>query len=478
MTDLRRRIPSVDTLLASDPFAPLLDAHGRPRVTESLRRVQEAVRERLAAGSSGSEPPESWALDDPEWYAGRVDEQLADAGRPSLRGVINATGVVLHTNLGRAPLAEGARQAMLDAADYVTLEYDPETGSRGSRHDHCVGLLRDLTGAEAALVVNNNAAAVVLALNTLADGRDALISRGELVEIGGSFRIPEIMERSGARMREVGSTNRTHLQDYRDGLSGDVAMILKVHRSNFRVEGFTKDVDTSDLADLAREAGVPLVHDLGSGALIDFTDLGLPAETTAGEALRSGAEVVTLSGDKLLGGPQAGIILGRTELLGRMQANPLYRALRCDKLTLAALAATLGLYRDGRALAEIPVLRMLAAAPAALRERAEALVRALMRDGVDAVAVEAEGAVGGGAYPGVALPGTAVAVACPRGADALARRLREGDPAVVGRVREDRLLLDPRTVPPQRDGAVVRAVVEAMRAEAEVAAGASPERDG
>lgn len=458
MTDPRRRIPSVEALLDSAPFRALVEESGRPMVIEAVRAVQDRLRERLAVGDG---TPEGGELEDEAWYAARVRERLAETRRPSLRGVINATGVVLHTNLGRAPLAEAARHALLEAADYASLEYDLERGERGSRHDHCVGLLTELTGAESALVVNNNAAAVVLALNTLAEGRAVLISRGELVEIGGSFRVPEIMARSGCRMREVGSTNRTHLDDFRQALADDVAVILKVHRSNFRVEGFTAEVVAAELAGLARDAHVPLVHDLGSGALLDMTALGLPAEPSARQAVDAGADVVTMSGDKLLGGPQAGIVVGRQDLLARMRQNPLCRALRCDKLTLAALEATLGLYRDDRARSEIPVLRMLGATAADLRTRAEALSQQLQDAGVDAEPVPASAAVGGGAYPGVALPGTAVAVAFGGSIDELARRLRRGSPPVVGRIRDGKLLLDLRTVSPEREDALVGAVVEA-----------------
>ena len=483
MTDPRRVIPSVDTLLAAPSFGILVEQHGRGRVSEGIRRVQEAVR---------ADPPDPVPAA-AGWYAERVRVQLERSARPSLRRVINATGVVLHTNLGRAPLAEAAMRAMAEVAGYATLEYDVEVGGRGSRHDHCAGLLRELTGAESAVVVNNNAAAVVLVLDTLARGRPAVISRGELVEIGGSFRVPEIMARSGAIMREVGSTNRTHVADYRDALRGvdpegpagadgseeAAGLVLKVHRSNFRVEGFTAEVEAAELAGVTRAAGVPLVHDLGSGALVDLTEIGLPAETTAREALEAGADVVTLSGDKLLGGPQAGIILGRADLVERIRFNPLCRAVRCDKMTLAALEATLALYRDGRAFSEIPVLRMLAATPESLRKRADGIASRLRSEGLIAEVVPASGAVGGGAYPGVELRGSAVAVAGVAGGtgedegtaeadgpgsgspDALAEALRRGDPPVIGRIHEGRLLLDPRTISKEDKTALVAVVVAA-----------------
>ena len=393
-----------------------------------------------------------------------VSTRIRRASRPSLRRVINATGVVIHTNLGRAPLSGAAVDAVLEAAGYASLEMDLESGARGSRHAHCIGLLRELTGAEAALVVNNNAAAVVLAVHTLARGRDVLVSRGELVEIGGSFRVAEMIERSGGRLREVGATNRTHARDFQEALGPDTGLILRVHRSNFRVEGFTAEVPPADLAGIGRRAGVPVVHDLGSGLLLDLARFGLPAETTAREALEQGADLVTMSGDKLLGGPQAGILLGRAALVERLRANPLSRALRPDKLILAALEATLALYRDpGRAPDAVPVLAMLTAPAAELHERASRLAAALRQAGAEVLA--STSAVGGGALPGVELP-TWVVVVPPAadGADAAARRLRTGDPPVVARVRDRARHLDVRTVRPGEEAALVRAVLEAVAA--------------
>jgi L-seryl-tRNA(Ser) seleniumtransferase len=456
MTDPRRRIPAIDTLLAAPVFQPLVERAGRARVVEALRAIQASVRRSLDGAAH--------AADDPGWYADLVTKRLDADDRPSLRPVINATGVVLHTNLGRAPLAHAARRAVADAAGCCTLEFDLASGARGSRHDHCVGLLRELTGAEAALVVNNNAAAVVLALNTLALDAEVIVSRGELVEIGGSFRVPEIMARSGARMREVGATNRTHPADYKDALGARTGLILKVHRSNFSLQGFTAEVGMAELAGLAREAGVPVVHDLGSGALMDLTTLGLPAEPTARQALEAGADVVTLSGDKLLGGPQAGILLGRSDLIDRIRRNPLCRAMRCDKLTLAALEATLALYRDpDRARHGIPVLAMLGANAEALARRAAELAARIRDGGGRASTAPATSAVGGGAMPGVELPTTVVVLAPgAEGADGLARRLREASTPVVARVRDGAVLLDPRTVDGGDEDALVEAVVAAM----------------
>ncbi|MEX2180266.1 MAG: L-seryl-tRNA(Sec) selenium transferase, partial [Gemmatimonadaceae bacterium] len=345
------------------------------------------------------------------------------------------------------------------AAGYSNLEYDVDAGARGSRYTHCVALLRELTGAEDALVVNNNAGALVLALNALAAGRGVIISRGELVEIGGSFRIPEIMERSGARLVEVGTTNRTHVSDYEDALQGDAGAIMKVHRSNFAMEGFVAEVEPRALATLAAARGVPLIHDLGSGLLIPLDELGLTGEPTAGEAVRAGATLVTMSGDKLLGGPQAGIVLGTAAAVARLRDNPLARALRVDKLTLAALEATLALYRDpARARRDIPVLAMLATPLTDLRRRAGAL-RERIGGGVEVV--ESEGSVGGGAFPNVRIP--SVALAFPAPAEALEQRLRRGEPAVIGRIVDGKLRLDVRTVLPDEDDTLVAAVVAALR---------------
>lgn len=455
MTDRRRQIPAIDTLLTEPAIERLVERAGRNRVVEVLRSIQADVRQHP--------DPADEAVGDPAWYAEVVAAHLDAADQPSLRPVINATGVVLHTNLGRAPLADAARRAVAAVARYGTLEYDLVSGTRGSRHDHCTGLLRELTGAEAALVVNNNAAAVVLALNTLARDAEAVVSRGELVEIGGSFRVPEIMARSGARLHEVGATNRTHPSDYRDAIGPETGLILKVHRSNFRLEGYTAEVSAQELAALAREAARPLVHDLGSGALLDLASIGLPGEPTARQALEDGADVVTLSGDKLLGGPQAGIVLGRADLVDRMRRNPLCRAVRCDKLTLAALEATLALYRDPeRARREIPVLVMLAMSTEELARRAEALAARIRAAGVQATTAPAASAVGGGAMPGVELA-TTVVVLPPgeAGADELAGRLRAGPTAVIARVRDGAVLLDPRTVDPAEEHAMVEAVLAA-----------------
>ncbi len=460
MSDARRQIPAVDRLLASAAFEPILAHEPRGLVVLAVQQVQAELRTLLAAGGdAGSQ------THDAAWYALRVSAALENIRRPSLRPVINATGVVLHTNLGRAPLADAALRAVQRTArDYSNLEFDLERGTRGSRYVHCAELLTRLTGAEAALVVNNNAAALVLALNTLARGRSAVISRGELVEIGGSFRVPEIMARAGVNMCEVGATNRTHLADYRDALGQDCALILKVHQSNFRIEGFTSDVSIAALEPVAKERGVPLLHDLGSGLLIASEDLGLPYEPTPMDSLRAGADIVTLSGDKLLGGPQAGLLLGRRDLIESMRANPLCRALRVDKLTLAALEATLALYLEPeRARREIPTLRMLTLTEAELRERAERLTAALRAEDIPAEAVAADSAVGGGAFPALALPTWVVRIGDDGfSASRLEHRLRTGQPPVVARVADGRVLVDPRTVMAEEEEALLNAVRAAV----------------
>lgn len=435
MTDRRRKLPSVNALLERDAIRALLGSAPRSVVVD-------AVRATVAQARSGAAIPRS----DTEWAAA-ISATLERAQRPSLRRVINATGVVLHTNLGRAPLARAAIDAMESAAaGYTNLEYDIESGARGSRYDHCVALLCALTGAEDALVVNNNAAALVLALNTLAADRGVVISRGELVEIGGSFRIPEIMERSGARLIEIGTTNRTHLADYETALDGDVGAVMKVHRSNFAMEGFVAEVEPRALAQLLAPRGVPLVHDLGSGLLIPLDEIGLAGEPTAASAVRTGAALVTMSGDKLLGGPQAGIIVGAGEMIRRLRKNPLLRSLRVDKLTIAALEATLLLYRDpARAHREVPVLAMLSRSLGELRARAESL--RLMFPGI--TIVESEASVGGGAFPNARIP--SVALAIDGDVESLERRLRHGDPAVLGRIADGRLLIDLRAVQPSED---------------------------
>jgi L-seryl-tRNA(Ser) seleniumtransferase len=450
MTDRRRALPSVNALLEHEKIRDLLASTPRALVVEAVRGAIAAARD-----PSGSAP-----RDDADWVTA-VRERVSRAQRPSLRPVINATGVVLHTNLGRAPLARAAIEAMVAvSAGYSNLEYDLDAGARGSRYDHCAALLRELTGAEDALVVNNGAAALVLALDTLAEGREAVISRGELVEIGGSFRVHDIAARSRATLREVGATNRTHLADYTRAIGASTGALLKVHRSNFALEGYVAEAEVRELVPAAREHGIPIIHDLGSGLLMSLDELGLRGEPTVRDALAAGASVVTMSGDKLLGGPQAGLVLGDARCIAAMRRNPLARAFRVDRATLAALEATLALYRDPDvARREIPTLAMLATPVEQLRRRAERAHGELEGRGVRSSVVESTAAVGAGAFPTAELP--SVALALEGDAEHWSARLRAGDPPVVGRVRDDRLLLDLRTVPDDAVDTLVHAVVRA-----------------
>jgi len=436
------REPAVEELLASSPRAAVLSA---------VRASLEAARTRRAGA------PEDWA--------GDIAARLAGEGRAALRPVLNATGVVLHTNLGRAPLAQAAMDAITAVASgYSNLEFDLPTGTRGHRSDHCRSRLRRLTGAEDALVVNNAAGALLLALGAHAAGRDVLISRGELIEIGGSFRIPDILVRSGARLHEVGTTNRTHLDDYRRALEQSPAAILTVHRSNFEQRGFVSSPDPVALAELARQAGIPYLYDVGSGLLADLSPWGLTTEPRVTDALDAGADLVLFSGDKLLGGPQAGCLVGRHDLVAACARHPLARALRADKLTLAGLEATLALYDDPAvAIASIPVLRMLALSAEELERRASSLA-ALCPPVLRAVVEPGESAVGGGAFPGATLPTTLVALdAGALGPDGLALRLRIGDPPVVARVGGGRVLLDPRTLDEETYPLIARALGVALQ---------------
>jgi len=421
-----RDLPSVDELARE---------HADPLAIDAARAVLAKAREEIVAGV------------DPGDLAGRLRDELASTRRLRLRRVLNATGVIVHTNLGRAPLAEEALAHVHDVArGYSNLEYDLSAGARGSRQDHAAAILRRLTGAEAVLVVNNNAAAVLLALAALAEGREVLVSRGELIEIGDGFRIPDVLARSGARLREVGTTNRTRAADYEQAMGPDTALLLRVHQSNFRVVGFTELPALHDLAQVAQSHELPLVDDLGSGVLAE-----LAGEPSAKEALAAGADLVTFSGDKLLGGPQAGIVVGRAELVEKLRRHPLQRALRADKLTLAALEGTLTLYLD--APDRIPVLRMLREDADSVRARAARLATLVEGDVEETVA-----RVGGGALPLAEIPSFACAIE-----ESLGAALRSGEPPVVGIVRDGRLLLDCRTL---ADGEVdeVAAAVSAARA--------------
>ena len=452
MTDGRRALPSVGALLESGHVRELLGRAPRALVVDAIRAAVQQARD----------DPCHAPDDEPAWAAA-IEQEVTLRERPSLRRVLNGTGVVLHTNLGRAPLATAAIDAIAaTAGSYTNLEYDIEAGRRGSRSTHCTALLRELTGAEDALVVNNGAAALVLALHALAAGREAIVSRGELVEIGGSFRIPDIMNRSGARLREVGTTNRTHLADYRTAIGAGTGALVKVHRSNFAMSGFVAEVGAAQLAALAHEHDLPLIHDLGSGLLLSLEAFGLAGEPTAAEAFRTGADIVVMSGDKLLGGPQAGIVLGSSEAVEALRGNPLARALRVDKLTLAALEATLGLYREpSRALREIPALAMLSTAADAVRARAEAICARLVNEGRRACVVDSGATVGAGAFPTCTVPSFAVELAGD--ANANERHLRAGDPPVIGRIVEGNVRVDLRTILPADDEALAGALLRALR---------------
>jgi L-seryl-tRNA(Ser) seleniumtransferase len=442
-------MPSVSTLLERADVQALLEDHPRAVVVNAIRGAIEDAR------------TDSSRVAHSDWVV-RIQGRIADAAaNRSLRRVINATGVVLHTNLGRAPLPARAVDAIAAmASGYSNLEYDLATGARGSRYVHCVEILRELTGAEDAIVANNCAAALVLSLSAIARGREVIVSRGELVEIGGSFRVPDIMQRSGATLIEVGTTNRTHLDDYRRAISPRTGAIAKIHRSNFAITGFVADVGVASLRPLAAEHDIPIVHDLGSGLMLDLSRFGLSGEPTARQALEAGATLVLMSGDKLLGGPQAGIIVGKAREVARLKQDPFARAMRVDKLTIAALTATLELYRDERdALREIPALTMLTALPESIRARCEQVRHRLAAHSIESRVIASEASVGGGAFPAASIP--SFAVAFEDDAAGFELRLRGGATPVVGRVADGSLLLDLRSVSESEDGALGAAVIAA-----------------
>jgi L-seryl-tRNA(Ser) seleniumtransferase len=452
VTDSRRKIPSVNTLLESEQVKLLLAVHPRRVVVDAVRDAVQEVR------TSGGTTPT------PDEWTGRISLAISRDATPSLRRVFNATGVVLHTNLGRAPLAEAALTAIREVSEgFSNLEYEIESGRRGSRYSHCADLLKRLTGAEDALVVNNCASALVLALSALARKREVLVSRGELVEIGGSFRIPDIMSSAGVRLVEVGTTNRTHDDDYRRAITPKTGAIVKIHRSNFSIEGFTSEVSVERLAFIASEHGLPVIHDIGSGLLIPLGEFGLRGEPLASAAVSEGATLVLMSGDKLLGGPQAGIVLGKADAIAKLRKNPLARAMRVDKLTLSALEATLRLYLEPeRARSEIPVLAMLTAPVEAIMLRTAALCASLQESGIPAQVIATRSSTGGGAFPTVEIPSSAVALGTGVEATSREKKLRGGKIPVIGRIMDGELLLDLRSVPPRDDAAFTAAVVEAL----------------
>ncbi len=458
--DLYRKLPSVDELLRTTALKVLIEIEGHSPVADAARTVLARLRDEIAAGTVEEKNIEI-AL---TGLGEAVERHARQALRYSLRQAINATGVILHTNLGRAPISRVALEHVLDVAStYSNLEFDIDSGERGKRDVHVDRLFRKLfestqeesgssrAGDVSTIVVNNNAAAVLIALNTLADGGEVIVSRGELVEIGGSFRIPDVMAKSGAILREVGTTNRTRVRDYEAAISDRTGLLLRVHRSNFQITGFTEQPTLLELSELASSRGIPLMEDLGSGALFDLRAVGVQGEPGVLDSLASGVSVVTYSGDKLLGGPQAGLISGRRELVARIRSNPLFRALRVDKLTYAALEATLLAYvkRDHQA---IPALRMMRITEQAIASRAENLAKRIQGGGLNAELITGESVIGGGAAPSASLPTRLIAFTSKEDtADELAAKLRTCDPPIIARVEDGRVLLDLRTVFPEQD---------------------------
>ena len=463
LQDLLRRLPAVDELLRQPVIAEAVGTFPRSLVVRAVRNVLDRIRRAILSDqSSGVSRLDEAAL---------IQEILAEAeglAAYTLQRVVNGTGIIVHTNLGRSLLCQEALERLqLIGSGYSNLEYDLEAGSRGSRYVHAEAILREITGAEGALVVNNNAGAVLLVLNTLAQGREVVVSRGELVEIGGSFRIPDVMTRSGARLREVGCTNRTHLEDYRAAIGPETALLLKVHASNYQISGFTAEVDLATLVALGRAHNLPVMDDLGSGCFVDLSRFGLRGEPLVQDSVRSGADVITFSGDKLLGGPQAGIILGRKEIVERLRKSPLTRALRVDKFTLAALEATLRLYRDEEtAVRAIPTLRMIAIEVEILATRAQSLadrIRMAVGSGAEVAVVDGASQVGGGALPVQTLPSKLVALTSRRlSAARLEANFRGNQPPIIGRVEQERFLLDVRTFQLGDDEVIVAAAARLL----------------
>ena len=449
-----RNLPSVDRLMASEAVAGLAAVYSRDWVVGVVREQLDLARKEIRQGGNA---PEAESLVD------AVCRQVADLTQTAPRRVINATGVVIHTNLGRAPLSRAAIEAMSQAAQgYSDLELDLATGRRGSRQSHLQALLRHITGAEAALAVNNNASAVMLGLSALAAGRDVIVPRGEAVEIGGGFRIPDVLEQSGARLVDVGTTNRTYVRDYENAITENTAAFLKVHASNFRVEGFTAAVEAEELVELGERTGISVLHDVGSGALLPTERYGLAHEPTPQESVAAGMGLVFFSGDKLLGGPQAGIIVGKADLVARLERHPLARAMRIDKLSLASLTATLLHYLRQEAVDKIPVWRMISATEQAVKARAEQW-NASTRSG--GRVVPSRSAIGGGSLPGETLPTWCLAFEHPfvsGGPESLTRRLRHASPPVMARIEGERALLDPRTVLPEEESDLLRVLKNAL----------------
>jgi L-seryl-tRNA(Ser) seleniumtransferase len=460
MKDTLRKIPKVDDILKDERWEALA-AYPTGVAKDALRDVLESLRAAIRSGTAASVPEAGAIIEE-------ASKRAAKSLAPALKRVINGTGVVIHTNLGRIPLAASVIDRVTAAASgYSNLEYNLEAGARGDRHQHCLSILSRLTGAEGALIVNNNAAAVLLALNTLAEGREVIIARGELIEIGGSFRIPEVMRKSGAILREVGTTNRTFLTDYEQAVGPNTGLIMKAHTSNYRIKGFVHEVTSEELAGLSRGKNVPFFFDIGSGL---FSPLGSgvldSGEPTVSGEMKKGVGIISFSGDKLLGGPQAGIIVGRGDLISAMRKNPLTRALRPDKLTLAALEATLILYLDPmRARREVPVLRMLLLDPEVLKKRASRVGRGLRKEtrGAAVEVVQLSSEAGGGSFPDVYLPSWGLAVQpAGTGVEKLEQKMRAQDTPIVGRIERDRLLIDMRTIREEEELELIAGIKAAL----------------
>jgi L-seryl-tRNA(Ser) seleniumtransferase len=464
MKELLKKLPSVDDLLKESRALLWLEAHPRVLVLDAIRSALEVRRRSIlqAVDTHSSHDERTLSLAAILDLAGSI---LAELAEPSLQPVINATGVVVHTNLGRSILSEKAIERVAAVArSYSNLEYDIAAGERGKRYVHVEGILKRLTGVEAATAVNNNAAAVLLCLNTLARGKEVIVSRGELVEIGGSFRVPDVMERSGARLREVGTTNKTHLKDYEKAITENTGLLLKVHTSNYKIVGFTKEVSPDELAQLGKKYNLPVMWDLGSGSFVDLAAYGAAGEPTVQQAVDSGVDVLTFSGDKLLGGPQAGMILGKSAYLDPIRSNPLARALRIDKLTLAALDATLRQYLDrDKAAREIPTLWMLTQPPAEITRKAELLstgIKGIKDPGLSVLLQDDTSQSGGGALPLGNFPTRTVCIRHDRmSANQIESRLRLGKPHIITRIKEGRVLFDPRTLNDEE----IRNIVEAVK---------------
>ena len=445
-----RNLPNVNSILENDAVQEIVSLYKRDWVVELVRETIDQARETISKGHACPTLPE---------IISTIKDRVALLTVQSPRRVINATGVIIHTNLGRSPLSDNAMEAALAAsAGYSDLEFDLSSGRRGSRQSHLQSLLKEITGAEASLVVNNNASALLLGLSALADGKEVIVSRGEAVEIGGGFRVPDVMEQSGAVLIDVGTTNRTYVRDYANSLTPQTGVFLKAHASNFRVEGFTAEVSIGELVELGRVNDIPVIHDVGSGALLDTDKYGLAHEPTPQESIAAGAGLVMFSGDKLLGGPQAGIISGDRVLVEKLSRHPLARAIRIDKISLASLTATLMHYLKGEAEAEIPIWKMISARPDQIRLRAQKWKESLQ---VDAEIIESKSAVGGGSLPGETLNSWSLAinsVVVSGGAQALVKRLRENVPPIIARIEGDKVLLDPRTVMENEEDLVVDAL--------------------